>query len=116
MITEQFVADPIYYWVLLVWNLLIAWVLVSYKKLTSWIPKLFVTCFIWPCAWALVVIAYNLVLGESGRWRYDNYVVDLLYQVSQAILFAGGFSASITLSSMNRCTSLRLADRSASCE
>ena len=87
MITEQFVADPIYYWVLLVWNLLIAWVLVSYKKLTSWIPKLFVTCFIWPCAWALVVIAYNLVLGESGRWRYDNYVVDLLYQVSQAILF-----------------------------
>ena len=88
---EQVLADPLYYWVLVAWNLLIAWVLVSYKKLTSWIPKLLVTCFIWPCAWALVVIAYNLVLGESGRWRYDNYVVDLLYQVSQAILFDSGW-------------------------
>ena len=86
---EQVLADPLYYWVLVAWNLLIAWVLVSYKKLTSWIPKLLVTCFIWPCAWALVVIAYNLVFGESGRWRYDNYVFDLLYQVSEVMGLAG---------------------------
>lgn len=87
MITEQFLADPLYYWALVAWNLLIAWVLVSSKKLTSWVPKLFFVCFIWPCVWALVVIAYNLAFGESDPWRYDNYVFDLLYQVSEVILF-----------------------------
>jgi hypothetical protein len=87
MLTEQLLADPLYYWALVIWNLLIAWVLVSYKKPTSWVPKLFFVCLIWPCIWALVVIAYNLGFGESDPWRYDNYVFDALYRPILAILF-----------------------------
>lgn len=82
-----FFADPLYYWALVVWNLLIAWVLVSYKNATSWVPKLVFVCFIWPCVWALVVVAYNVTFGESDRWRYDNYVFDALYRPILAILF-----------------------------
>ena len=82
-----FFADPLYYWALVVWNLLIVWVLVSYKKPTSWVPKLVFVCFIWPCVWALMVVAYNVTFGESDRWRYDNYVFDALYRPILAILF-----------------------------
>lgn len=86
MIAEQLLADPLYYWALVAWNLLIAWVLVSYKKLTSWLPKLLVTCFIWPCLWALAVIAHNIAFGEPDPWRYNNYVFDALYRPILAIV------------------------------
>ncbi len=82
-----FFADPLYYWALVAWNLLIVWVLVSFKKLTSWVPKLLITCFIWPCLWALAVIAYNVTFGESDPWRYDNFVFEALYRPILAILF-----------------------------